>query len=254
MIEPVRIGDATLYLGDCLEILPTLDKADCLVTDPAYQLTTGGRSLSGKTMSGIFAAHNYDNRGSLMIADITWPEMARPLFDALKPNADAYVMCNDKNLLPAMQAFTAAGFGLHNVLTWDKKAPTANRWYMKNIEFTLYLWKGRARTINDPSSKQGITGYQRDETKHPTEKPIWLMERYVANSSQHQDTILDPFMGSGTTGVACIKRGRKFIGIEIDPVHFDAACQRIETACVSARANPGLFAGPPKPTEQEALL
>lgn len=225
-----RIGNATLYLGNCLEILPTLGPADLLVSDVPYKLTTGGVSLSSKTMSGIFAAHNYANDGQLVISTVEWEEMAGPLYASLKENADAYIMANDKNVGAALNAFTQAGFGLHNILTWDKITPTANRWYMKNIEFTLYFWKGNAKTINDPSSKQGIRGNQIDESGHPTEKPVWLMQQYITNSSKAGETVLDPFMGSGTTGVAALRAGRKFIGIEIDPKFFDMACRRIEKA------------------------
>lgn len=230
MTQIERIGDATLYLGDCVAILPTLPKADLLVTDAPYRLTTGGLSLSSKTMSGIFAAHNYANDGQLVFAALDWTDMAQPLFDALKDDADAYVMANDKNVGPAWLAFTKAGFGLHNILTWDKVTPTANRWYMKNIEFTLYFWKGNARTINEPGSKQGITGRQVDVSEHPTEKPVWLMSHYISNSSKRGDTVLDPFMGSGSTGVAALRHGRKFVGIEIDQKHFDAACKRLSSA------------------------
>jgi len=228
--QPTVIGDCTLYEGDCLEIMPTLDPADLGVTDAPYKLTTGGLSKSSKTMSGIFAAHNYANDGQLVMAAVEWSEMARPIYEALKEDADLYVMCNDKNLGPAWQAFVEAGFGLHNVLAWDKVTPTANRWYMKNLEFTLYLWKGRARTINDPSSKQGVSGRQIDASDHPTEKPVWLMSHYIENSSQPGDLVLDPFMGSGTTGVACAALGRKFVGIELDPKHYDTACARMEAA------------------------
>lgn len=225
-----QIGNATLYLGDCLKILSTVEKAHLIVSDPPYRLTTGGLSLSSKTMSGIFAAHNYANDGQLVIAAVDWRDMAGPLHAALVDNADAYIMANDKNVGPALQAFTSAGFGLHNILTWDKITPTANRWYMKNIEFTLYFWKGQARTINNPGSKQGVSGRQIDESGHPTEKPVWLMQHYIENSSQVGEIVLDPFMGSGSTGVAALKSGRRFIGIELEKKYFDMACRRIECA------------------------
>jgi DNA modification methylase len=244
------IGDCTLYLGNALDILPTLDRADLCVSDVPYRLTTGGVSKSSKTMSGIFAAHNYANDGQLVMSTIEWEDMACPIFAALKDDADCYIMCNDKNLKPALVSFTDAGFGLHNVLTWDKKTPTPNRWYMKNIEFTLYLWKGAAKTINDPSSKQGVTGNQVDQSNHPTEKPVWLMEYYISNSSAIGDVVLDPFMGSGTTLVACARLGRSGVGIELDEAHYDAACHRVRaTYSQSVMA----FSPPAKP-KQEALL
>jgi len=227
---------ATLYLGDARDVLPDLSGvsgggADLCVSDVPYKLTTGGKSKSGRTMQGIFAAHNYDNHGSLMETAIGWGAMPRLIWDALKDDADCYIMSNDKNVQAALNAFCGADgksglFALHNLLTWDKISPTANRWYMKNIEFTLYLFKGKARTINDPASKQGIIGRQIDQSDHPTEKPVWLMRYYIENSSQPGDVVLDPFMGSGTTGVAALQCGRRFVGVEVDETIFDMACRR----------------------------
>ncbi len=229
MIAPTAvIGDCTLYCGNALDILPHLPPCDLLATDPPYKLTSGGKSKAPGTMSGKFSAEAYSNDGEFVPCDITWSDMASPLFRALKENADAYVMANDKNVFPAEDAFIAAGFKLHNLLAWDKVKATSNRWYMKNLEFTLYLWKGIAKTINFPDSKQGIRYPHQDVSDHPTEKPVALMRQYIRNSSQPGDIVLDPFMGSGTTGAACMELGRKFIGIEISPKFFDMARTRLE--------------------------
>lgn len=225
-----RIGNCTLYNGDAMEIMPTLPKADLAISDVPYSLTTGGISKSSKTMSGIFAAHNYANDGQLIMAVVPFPEMMSAIYGALADDADCYVMANDKNVHPITAAALDAGFQFHNLLVWDKVTPTPNRWYMKNLEFTLYLWKGRASTINNPSAKQLIRGGVDKVTDHPTEKPVYLMAEYVLNSSDRGETVLDPFMGSGTTGVACVQTGRSFIGIELDPRYFDIACERITKA------------------------
>lgn len=236
-VRKENIGDCTLYLGDAMEILPSISDVSLMVSDIPYALTTGGVSKSSKTMSGIFAAHNYRNDGQLIMATVPFPAMMEALYASMSDDGDCYVMCNDKNVHPLLTAAFNAGFKLHNILVWDKVTPTANRWYMKNCEFTLYLWKGRAKTINYPESKQTLRSGIRDETNHPTEKPVSLMYEYVRNSSGFDDLVCDPFMGSGTTGVACVNLGRKFIGIEIDPEHFKTSCQRIR----AARENPGLF-------------
>jgi site-specific DNA-methyltransferase (adenine-specific) len=233
------VGDCRLLLGDAMAILPGLPMVDLVVSDVPYALTTGGVSKSSKTMSGIFASHNYANDGQLIMATVPFPEMMAALHDVLVDDADCYVMSNDKNLRPILNAATDAGFGLHNVLVWDKVTPTANRWYMKNLEFTAYLWKGRAKTINDPSSKQLLRGGIEKEAGHPTEKPVALMEEYVRNSSAPGQVVLDPFMGSGTTGVACMRLGRKFIGIEIHEPFFDMAVARLR----AAHAGPDMFSG-----------
>ena len=222
-----QIGAATLYLGDCRDILPTLGKVDAVVTDPPYRLTSGGNTPGG--MKGGWL-DNYSNNGEVVPCDIEWAEIAALCFAACKADADAYLMANDKNLLEAGKAAQEAGFGLHNILVWDKVSATANRWYMKNCEYVLYLWRGRARRINDAGSKQLIRCPQVDESDHPTEKPIPLMAHYIGNSTERGGLILDPFMGSGTTGVAAVQMGRKFIGIEREPKYFDIACRRIEDA------------------------
>lgn len=225
-----EIGGCTLYLGDALEILPVIGRSDLCVSDVPYALTTGGVSRSSKTMSGIFAAHNYANDGQLIMATVPFPDMMQAIYGALVDDADCYVMANDKNVHPLTTAALGAGFGFHNLLAWDKITPTANRWYMKNLEFTLYLWKGRARTINNPSAKQIIRGGLDKVSGHPTGKPVPLMAEYIRNSSQPGDTVLDPFMGAGTTGVAAVHLGRRFVGIEIDEAFFNIACQRIRGA------------------------
>lgn len=230
IIREEIIGECRLILGDAMAIMPSLPKAELAVSDIPYALTTGGVSKSSKTMSGIFAAHNYANDGQLIMATVPFPEMMAAIHAALVDNADCYVMANDKNVHPLTDAALKAGFQFHNLLAWDKITPTANRWYMKNLEFTLYLWKGRARTINFPGSKQLIRGGIEKESGHPTEKPVHLMAEYIINSSQRGETVLDPFMGSGTTGVAAVQHGRKFVGIEIDPTWFELACDRIRAA------------------------
>lgn len=221
------IGRALLVCGDCRDILPALPKVDAVVTDPPYRLTSGGNTPGG--MKGGWL-DNYSNSGEVVPCDIDWPEIAKLCFAACKPDADAYLMANDKNLINAGLAAQVAGFGLHNVLVWDKVAATANRWYMKNCEYVLYLWKGKARRINDAGSKQLIRCPQIDESDHPTEKPVSLMAHYIGNSSEVDALILDPFMGSGTTGVAAVQMGRDFIGIEREPKYFDIACKRIDQA------------------------
>jgi site-specific DNA-methyltransferase (adenine-specific) len=105
---------------------------------------------------------------------------------------------------------------------------------MKNVEFVAYLWKGNARTINNPSSKQLIRAPQVDETKHPTEKPVGLCRHYIENSSAPGDLVLDPFMGSGTTVVAALRAGRRAVGVEQDPQWFDVACRRVERATATS--------------------
>lgn len=166
MTNPVQIGDATLYLGDCREILPTLPKVDAVVTDPPSMLW-GGCHFS----------------------------------------------------LPAT-------FGY---LIWDKQIDGLNfgevEFCWTNMRFAPRVFRYRA---------VGIDGGK----QHPTQKPIRLME-WCLGFVKDARTILDPFMGSGTTGVACANLGRKFIGIEREVKYFDIACRRIDDAQRQSR----LFGG-----------
>jgi site-specific DNA-methyltransferase (adenine-specific) len=226
-----EIGPVRLYLGDCLEILPMLERADLCVSDPPYPLTSGGNAT--QVMGGMFAHAEYDNSGALMDI-VPWHKMSGPIFRALKDDADCYIMSNDKNIWAAHSAFLNAGFDFHNLLTWDKVRATRNRWYMKNLEFTLYLWKGAADKagINSAGSKQLFlyTDNAKRESGHNTEKPVDLMAHYIENSSQPGDVVLDPFMGSGSTMLACVQTGRRGVGIELSEKWFDVACERVRRA------------------------
>jgi len=137
-------------------------------------------------------------------------------------------MADSKNQFEMQAQAKAAGFRFHNLLYWDKGTCTPNRWYMKSAEYVGFFFKGKASSINNCSSKQGLYVPQIDETDHPTEKPVALMKHYLTNSTQPGEVVIDPFMGTGTTGVAAIRAGRRFIGIERDPRWFEVARQRID--------------------------
>eukprot|EP00903_Cladosiphon_okamuranus_P001617 g1615.t1 len=188
------------------------------------------RSGKHKVMSGGWMA-DYDNCGKIMICDITWTEVMDLVAGCLTEDADVYAFANDKNQFEAQRAAYAAGLKFHNLLAWDKRTATANRWYMKNLEFILYLYTGRARAIANCSDKQLVPFPHRDVTNHPTEKPVPLVEAYIRNSARPGEAVIDPFMGSGTAAVACARTGNPFVGVEIDPKHFETACRRVERVC-----------------------
>lgn len=225
--ESVKIGNATLYFGDCRIILPTLSPVDCIVSDVPYKLESGG-SDTGE-MRGKFAKENYNNSGNLIDCDIEFSEFM-PLLARVLEQGHAYFMVNNRYVAEAENTALAAGFRFHNWLVWDKSTGTPNRWYMKNCEFTLFVFRGKGKAINDCSSQQLIMCRNVREGEHETQKPVPLMVYYIRNSTQPGETVLDPFMGSGTTGVAALQLGRKFVGIESNPVHFETACRRIAAA------------------------
>lgn len=121
------------------------------------------------------------------------------------------------------------GFKYQQLLVWDKGNAVANRYYMNSTEYILMLRKGNAKDINNRGTKNilripNILGNK----NHPTEKPISLMEILITNSSSKDDVVLDPFIGTGATGLACIESCRKFVGIEIDRKYYDIAVKRIK--------------------------
>lgn len=226
------IGPHVLYHGDALEILPQLaETADLVCCDPPYLLTSGGCTKGG--LHERFGGGGvYGNSGEIVPCDIEWADFMPLLYAALKPNTQAYVMSNNRNVKEMLVQAEDAGFDFHNLLVWDKITATPNRWYMKNCEFTGFFYKGLARRINDCSAKQLIRCPQVDESIHPTEKPVALMRSYIEQSTTagQDDLVLDPFAGSGTTGVAAAESGRRFIGIEKDEKYFDIAVRRLRLA------------------------
>jgi site-specific DNA-methyltransferase (adenine-specific) len=193
-----RIGDAVLYLGDCLEILPTLPKVDAVITDPPYGL---GDRMQGGTWGAKTEFHELRK----------W-DQAAPSEALLKTVIDAgsvAVLWGGQYFgLPASRCW----------LLWDKS----------NAVPTMADFEVAWTNLDRPSKRYaGMVG--RVLNGHPTEKPLVLM-LWTINQAGRPQTILDPFMGSGTTGVACAQLGRKFIGIEIEPKYFDIACRRIDDA------------------------
>lgn len=245
------IGDCTLYLGDCLEVMPTLEPVEAIVCDPPYLVSKGGFA-SNNQLGGGFGGwmRDYGNGGDIVPCDLSFRDWAPAVYAVLSEQAQAYFMINGRNLAALQVELEAAGFRLHTVLVWDKRAALPNKYYQNVTEFCLFVFKGKARTINDPSSKNLVSVFERGGSGHPTEKPVALMELWIANSTSCGQTVLDPFMGSGTTGVACANLGRKFIGIELDERYFDIACERI----AEAYKQPRLFAEPAAKPVQGSLL
>jgi site-specific DNA-methyltransferase (adenine-specific) len=230
--NPIITDKYTLYLGDCLEYMKTMpDKSvDAVITDPPYRLTSGGHGYQ-KGLCHNFEKWGYTNNGELFtVPEIT--EWMPIIFSKGMENSEFYVMSNDKNLRGTLNAADSAGYQLHNMIIWDKQIKITNKWFMKQCEFILYFWKGSARKINDMGTSQlfSMSPGNIGNKEHPSEKPIELMRMIIENSTDKTAVIFDPFMGSGTTGVACMQLGRRFIGCEIDPGYFEIARKRIEAA------------------------
>ena len=225
MSEPVHIGDATLYLGDCREILPTLGKVDAVVTDPPY---------------GIEYVSAWRKRGptEMLQADDDAPvETVLPMADRLNDGGALYLATRFDVAAQWNEAIRAAGLVLKTPIYWDKGNHTSGDLegdYGAQVEIFLFAHKGRHK-LRGPR-RANLWHVPRDPAgEHPTPKPVGLIERMVTCSTDSGASVLDPFMGSGTTGVACANLGRKFIGIEIEPKYFDIACERITAAYAQRR-------------------
>lgn len=205
----------TLYCGDCREVLPTLGRVDAVVTDPPYGIgiTRSNRLAVSRGMGG----GTWDDKP----ADMSWlPPMGVP----------AIVWGGNYFELPPTRA----------PLVWDKN--NAGRDF---ADFEL-AWTNldmvARRIVYRPMNMDG-------GKEHPTQKPIEVMRWCVNFLPSSAEIVLDPFMGSGTTGVAAVKLGKQFVGVEINPTYFDLACRRITEALQA----PDMFIERPAPPKQEAL-
>lgn len=151
-------------------------------------------------------------------------------FRVLKNQTHFYTFCNTNDIQKYLNAAEKAGFKLHNIITMIKDTGMPNRWYLKNCELILFFRKGKAKPINDMTSRDWVMvtmPKQKDGKLHITQKPLDLITKLITNSSEVGETVLDPFMGSGTTGVACMNTNRNFIGFELDENSFKNAKIRL---------------------------
>ena len=209
------IGDATLYLGDCMDILPTLQKVDAVITDPPYGI---GFSHGGNDVSGIGKGRYATKFAGEKIFGDDAPFNPQIILDLNAPT----LMWGGNHFASKLPP-TSCWY------VWDKRAASGHTNDFADCEIAWVSWGGVARVFRhhwDGMMKASEVGVAR---VHPTQKPVALMV-WCIEQAGNPETILDPFMGSGTTGVAAIQLGRKFIGIEREPKYFDIACRRIEQA------------------------
>ena len=233
MTNELRPCSFDLRNGDFFELIKHIpdESIDLIVTDPPYNMdhSTGGctnRAIRDKWRGNIKAGNtimDFDIR----IKFSAWlPELYR----VLKSSSHCYIFCNDKNLQELLNEATKVGFRESNILVWIKNNATPNRYYMKNCEFVLFFRKGKAKPIKNMGSKCAveIKNINGKEKLHPTQKPVDLIQMFIENSSNEGDFVLDPFMGSGSTGVACVRTNRNFIGIELAEKYFNIAKEQLE--------------------------
>lgn len=223
MAEIVTIGDATLYLGDCMDILPTLDKVDAVITDPPYAEKThkGARTGDGNTILVDFDS----------ITDSQFIEIAKSFVEI---SNNWVVMTCDWMHTAEIAKQLPDEFIRSGVWIKPNGMPqyTGDRPAMGWESIAILHKKGRKQW--NGGGRHAVWNVPKVHGNHPTEKPIQLVSSFVDLFTNKNYMVLDPFMGSGTTGVAAIQMGRKFIGIERDPKYFEIACKRIEQASKQA--------------------
>lgn len=234
------IGDCTLLLGDCLEVMPTLGKVDACVTDPPYNFSTA--SSGGKHALWADAI----NSALWFSAVLTECKNRLPV-----EGGAIWQFLNWKTFIPLQKACWDAGMKFESLLVWDKEwiGPGGNIGLRPSYELVALMATGTFSLPNRglPDIWRHKWSSQR-ETGHPAEKPVSLLQEIIKQTPAQ--TILDPFLGSGTTLVACAKLGRKGIGIELEEKYFDIACKRVE----EAYRQPDLFVASPAKPVQETLI
>jgi site-specific DNA-methyltransferase (adenine-specific) len=197
------------------------------VTDPPYKTITGGDS-DGKNSTrpkGMLKG----NRKLFKHQKMNISDWMSELFRVMKNETHTYIFTNSLNLSEMLIESEKAGFKLHNVLVWEKNNCTPSQFYMKNCEYVLFLRKGKAKWVNDIGGSKTVHKFNNVRNKlHPTQKPIELLEFYIRNSSQENDIVFDPFVGSGSTAIAAINTKRKYVGYELDDTYYEIACNRIK--------------------------
>lgn len=249
-----------LINDDCLKAMKDMpdESIDCVVTDCPYRIINGGNSNKndepggifnkrvyekgddGKTylkgtkhvsLNGIFNDNNlYVRQGKLFkYNDIKFSEWLPELYRICKPKSHIYIYISARNLKELQNEAEKVGFKFQNIIIWKKNNSTPNKYYLNSYEMILMLRKGKAKNINRMGTKnileiKNIIGNK----THPTEKPVELNKILIENSTNENEIVFDPFMGTGSCGIACKELNRNFIGIELDEKYFKIAKERIE--------------------------
>ena len=248
-----------IYNQDCLIGMKEIpdESIDLVATDCPYRIVGGGSGNSDHEPSGILNKQReyitkdgvvfkkgtkhinlcgvFDDRvgdvraGKLFTHnDIAFSEWLPDVYRVLKQGTHCYIMVNARNLKELQTEAEKVGFVFQNLLVWDKKNATPNKYYMQCLEFILMLSKRPARNINDMGCKNLLpTPNIIGNKPHPTEKPVALMEQLIRQRTDEGDIVLDPFAGGGSTLIAAKRLKRHYIGFEIDKQYYDIACNRL---------------------------
>ena len=217
-----RIGDATLYLGDCMDILPTLPKVDAVITDPPYSARThAGHDATNEIRATL---------GYQSLDDV----MCRALASAYAECCAGWVVWMTDHTLAAVirDALSEHGRYVFAPLPFYQAGRSVRLTGDGPCSWTDWIVAARTKAQSKWGTLPGgyIAGQGWNDKARMGGKPTALMEALVTDYSRPGDLVLDSHMGAGTTGVACMRTGRRFIGCEVDPEAFDLSCRRIEQA------------------------
>ena len=220
-----------IHNADCLDILKRIpDKSiDLVITDPPYEISTSGAGIYKHEDKQYIKELNSMKDG---FSESVLDEICRVL-----KKINVYFFCSQKQIIPLLDYFVKGKGCNYNLISWHKSnpVPACGNKYLTDTEFILFFREKGVKIYGEFSTKftYYVTPLNQKDKKlygHPTVKPLEIVKNFVVNSSQPGDTVLDPFMGSGTTGVACVESDRDFIGIESDERYFETARERISNA------------------------
>jgi site-specific DNA-methyltransferase (adenine-specific) len=238
-----RIGSATLYLGDCLDVLPALTSADAVITDPPYSAEahgTGRRVLTAGRDQGRARSVTPDALPFPPLTEAQRDGVCRWAAESCKGWMLAF--CQAEDVSGWRAAMEVAGQRWVRAMAWvkpDSAPQISGDRPAQGYESIATAWCGSGRTAWNGGGRRGVfvipkhdqgSGHGGAVNEHPTQKPQRLMRELIALFSNDGQTICDPFMGSGTTGAAAVSMGRSFVGIEIHHPYFELACERIYNA------------------------
>jgi DNA modification methylase len=224
-VKVEKIGLATVYLGDCVEVMPQAIQAmtgDACITDPPYGINTKSDGMGKLSPWGDLC------NSAFWYAE--WIKVAR---SRLKPSGCLWTCLNWRSVVTFQKASCDVRWPIESLMVWDKGllGCGGQRGLRPSYEMVA-LFAGEDFSIDDRAlaDVQRFKWRTTKPTGHPAEKPVDLMAFLIENSTKRNGLVFDPFLGSGTTGVAAVQSGRQFIGIEQDPEWFEFACRRIEDA------------------------
>ena len=237
--------DFTLLQGECIRLMREFDfKFDMIFADPPYFLSNGGISVqSGKVV--CVDKGEWDKGGTPEHIDLFNEEWIAECREHLTENGTIWISGTYHNIFSVANKLTQLGFKILNVITWAKTNPPPNiscRYFTYSTEFIIWArkWPKKPHYFNYDLMKllnenkqmtdvwrlPAIARWEKSQGKHPTQKPLALLVRIILASTQHGAWILDPFSGSGTTGIAASLTGRRYLGIEREKEYLDLSIRR----------------------------